>query len=184
MKQAALGRFLITTSAVAVATLFSVGWSEQHGVSLSVESAQARVGRPLTPVSVAGVARRQNRRAAYGAGWADSQPYWGARSYVGGYSPVGAAAVGAAAVGTAAAVGAGGRLYVAPNYYRNPFRADLSGVSWDAVRAYYAGGPWSGVVSGWPYNWDGWSGYAAQNGIGCTPGSIVKGGDGVNYVCQ
>src|SRR6516164_1158990 len=58
-----------------------------------LDSAQARVGRPLTPVSVAGVARRQNRRAAYGAGWADSQPYWGARSYVGGYSPVGAAAV-------------------------------------------------------------------------------------------
>ena len=29
------------------------------GVSLSIESAQARIGRPLTPVSVAGVARRQ-----------------------------------------------------------------------------------------------------------------------------
>ena len=47
-------------------------------VSLTVESAQARVGRPLTPVSVAGVARRTTRRAYYGA-----------------------AAVGAAAAGTA-----------------------------------------------------------------------------------
>jgi hypothetical protein len=27
--------------------LLSFGWSEQRGVSLSVESAQARVGRPL-----------------------------------------------------------------------------------------------------------------------------------------
>ena len=32
-----------------------------------VTQAEARVGRPLTPVSVAGVARRQNRRAYYGA---------------------------------------------------------------------------------------------------------------------
>src|SRR6185312_9187216 len=55
----------IATSAFACATLVSFSWSEQRGVSLSVESAQARVGRPLTPVSVAGVARRQNRRAAY-----------------------------------------------------------------------------------------------------------------------
>lgn len=47
--------------------MFSLDWSEQNGVSLSIESAQARVGRPLTPVSVAGVARRQTRRAAYGA---------------------------------------------------------------------------------------------------------------------
>ncbi|MBR0830732.1 hypothetical protein JQ596_35030 [Bradyrhizobium manausense] len=60
------------------ATLLSFGWSEQGGVSLFVESAQARVGRPLTPVSVAGVARRQTRRAV-----------------------VGGAAVGAAAAGTA-----------------------------------------------------------------------------------
>jgi hypothetical protein len=53
----------IATSTCACAVLFSFGWSEQRGVSLSVDSAQARVGRPLTPVSVAGVARRQNRRA-------------------------------------------------------------------------------------------------------------------------
>ena len=94
----------LAASAFTCAALLSFGWSEQGGISLSIESAQARVGRPLTPVSVAGVARRQNRRAAYGAGWADSQPYWGARSYVGGYG-----VPGAVAVGTAAAVGAGAR---------------------------------------------------------------------------
>ena len=43
-----------------------VGWSQNDGLSLSVDSAQARVGRPLTPVSVAGVARRTTRRAVVG----------------------------------------------------------------------------------------------------------------------
>ena len=130
MKQAGMGRFLIATSAVAFATLFSVGWSEQHGISLSVDSAQAR------------------------------------------------------------------RLYVSP-YGHGPFRADLSGLSWDAVRAYYVGGPWCGAggptgygaAAGalWAGTWgcySGWPDYAQRNGIGCTPGSIVKGGDGINYVCQ
>jgi hypothetical protein len=65
MNQMSLRTFAIASSAFASATLLSFSWSEQRGVSLSVESAQARVGRPLTPVSAAGVARRQNRRAAY-----------------------------------------------------------------------------------------------------------------------
>jgi hypothetical protein len=45
------------------------------------------------------------------------------------------------------------------------------------VRAYYFGGPWS-------YGYSGWTDYAARNGIGCVPGSLVKGGDGIMYVCQ
>ncbi len=36
------------------------------GVTSFVSSAQARVGRPLSPVSVAGVARRTGRRCANG----------------------------------------------------------------------------------------------------------------------
>jgi hypothetical protein len=56
----------------------SFNWSPTEGLSLAFGSAEARVGRPLTPVSVAGVARRTTRRAV-----------------------VGGAAVGAAAVGTA-----------------------------------------------------------------------------------
>jgi hypothetical protein len=92
----------VSTAVIAVAafvcsTCLSLGWSEQAGISLSVESAQARVGRPATPASVAGVARRQTRRS-YGHGVA------------------GAAAVGAAVVGTAAAVGAAG-YYGGPGYY-------------------------------------------------------------------
>lgn len=37
------------------------------GVHSLISSAEARVGRPLTPVSVAGVARRTVRRCAVGA---------------------------------------------------------------------------------------------------------------------
>ena len=114
MRQMGLKKLAIVTATVAVATLFSVGWSEQRGISLSVESAQARA-----------------------------------------------------------------RLYVTPYYY-NPYRADLTGLSWYAVRAYYAGGPWSGPY----FSYAGWADYAQRNGIGCTPGTIVKGGDGINYVCQ
>ena len=67
MKQASLGKAAIAVSVFACATMLTFDWTEQKGLSLSVESAQARVGRPLTPVSVAGVARRQGRRAAIGA---------------------------------------------------------------------------------------------------------------------
>lgn len=68
MKQMSLRKVAMAASAFACAAVLSFGWSEQGGVSLSVESAQARVGRPLTPMSVAGVARRQTRRAVVGAG--------------------------------------------------------------------------------------------------------------------
>jgi len=71
------------------------------------------------------------------------------------------------------------RLYVTPGWYYNPYRVDPS-VGWYAVRAYYQGGPWSGPY----YSYTGWSDYASRNGIGCTPGTIVKGGDAINYVCQ
>lgn len=37
-----------------------------HGAHGLIQAAEARVGRPLTPVSVAGVARRSVRRCAVG----------------------------------------------------------------------------------------------------------------------
>ena len=91
-----LKKATLAASAFAIAASFSLGWSEQGGISLSAPSAQARVGRPLTPVSVAGVARRQARRGAYGAG-------------------IAGAAVGAAAIGTAAAI-AGAPYGAYPGY--------------------------------------------------------------------
>ncbi len=69
MRRMSFRKVAIAAASVACATLFSVSWSEQRGVSLSIESAQARIGRPLTPLSVAGVARRHYRRAAYGYGY-------------------------------------------------------------------------------------------------------------------
>src|SRR3984893_13162266 len=105
----------LAASAFTCAALLSFGWSEQGGISLSIESAQARVGRPLTPVSVAGVARRQTRRAVYGAG---------------------AVGAGAAAVGTAAAVGATSPYYTGAGYY--------AGSPYYGGRSNYGGGPYYG----------------------------------------
>src|SRR5215510_5731336 len=106
----------LAVSAFAFAAIFSFGWSEQDGISLSVESAQARVGRPLTPLSGAGVARRQYRRSAYGTG------------------VVGAGVVGAAAIGTAAAVAANAPYYGGTGYYGDPYYRGAR---------YYTGGPYA-----------------------------------------
>lgn len=45
------------------ATPVSLHWSPITTPSLAVDSADARIGRPLTPMSVAGVNRRVHRRA-------------------------------------------------------------------------------------------------------------------------
>jgi hypothetical protein len=49
----------IFSAAILVSSLMEIGLSDTYSL---VASAQARVGRPLTPVSVAGVARRTTRR--------------------------------------------------------------------------------------------------------------------------
>ena len=127
MKQASLSKAAIATATLACATLFSFSWSEQHGVSISVESADARVGRPLTPVSVAGVARRQARRDAYGYG-----------------AGVVGTGLGVAAVGTAAAVAAtqpwgwGSGPYVGTGYYGGPLSARAA---YQGSYGSYASGP-------------------------------------------
>jgi len=177
MKQMSLTTGVIAASTFACAALLSFGWSEQRGVSLSIESAQARVGRPLTPVSVAGVARRQNRRAAYGYG-----------------AGVVGAGLGAAAIGTAAAVGAatspwgwgGDPYYTGTGYYGRGVRGARAAYvapatasaapAWSLRRAYYENGPW--------YGYSGWDDYAARGGIVCKPGTLVKADNGLSYPCQ
>jgi hypothetical protein len=63
------------------------------------------------------------------------------------------------------------------------------------VRAYYNGGPWCSVGGGFgtagglfgreSYTcYSGWDAYKQLNGIGCDPGTAIKGGDGIMYVCQ
>lgn len=174
MKPLSLSKIAIATSTFTFATLLSFGWCEQSGVSLSVESAQARVGRPLTPVSVAGVARRQNRRAAYGYGY--------------GAGVVGAGLAGAAVVGTAAAVAATSPAWGTGPYYNRPYVGSgalaanayyggpIESTPFYLQKAYYADGPW--------YGHSGWADYKARNGIVCDPGTMIKGSDGVMYRCQ
>lgn len=103
----------VAASTFACAAMFSPGWSEQGGISLSVNKADAQQRVYIT--------RGYAARAAY----------------------------------------------VEPG-------------SWYAVRAYYFGGPWSGPR----FSYTGWTDYAARNGIGCTPGTAIKGGDNIMYVCQ
>ncbi|QDF42259.2 hypothetical protein FJN17_05865 [Bradyrhizobium symbiodeficiens] len=78
MTSSMLGKLSVAAIVAGVGMSVSFGWSSNETLSLSFSQADARVGRPLTPVSVAGVARRTTRRAV-----------------------VGTAAVGAAAAGTA-----------------------------------------------------------------------------------
>jgi hypothetical protein len=166
MTQISSTKIAIAISTFAGAALLSFGWSEQRGVSLSIDEAQARVGRPLTPVSVAGVARRHNRRAAYGYG-------------------VGAGLAGAAAVGTAAAVAAtsptwgwGSPYSSSPAYYgANAAQTDPDfGKPHYAMRAYYRGAPY--------YGYAGWEDYSGRNFLKCTPGTMTKLDDGNMYLCQ
>ncbi len=108
-----LGKAAIAASTFACAAVFSLGWSEQSGVTLSIDKAEAAT-----------------------------------------------------------------RVYVARNYAASATYYTVTGLPWDAVRAYYAGGPWVGMYTG------GWADYAARNGISCTPGTAIKGGDGIMYLCQ
>jgi hypothetical protein len=63
MRKISVKQASLAVAALAFGALASINWSPGGSPSLAVESAQARVGRPLTPVSVAGVARRTTRRA-------------------------------------------------------------------------------------------------------------------------
>jgi hypothetical protein len=153
----------LAACAFSCAAMFSFGWTEQGVVSLSVEGAQARVGRPLTPVSVAGVARRQARRGAYG---------------------VGVVGAGAAAVGTVAAIAAappygGWGNTRGTNNWGNAYAAQTDayyGQPHYVHRAYHGHSPY--------YGYGNWDDYAVRNAIRCTPGSYTKLDDGRMYVCQ
>jgi hypothetical protein len=80
-------------AAFIVAAPVSLDWAPSKGMVLSTDTAQARVGRPLTPGSVAGVNRRVHRRAyrrgvyygAAGAAGAYGAYYYGRRAYCGYY---------------------------------------------------------------------------------------------------
>ena len=58
---------IVAVAAILCSSPLSLRWSSIDTPSLSVDRAEARLGRPLTPMSVAGVNRRVHRRAYYGA---------------------------------------------------------------------------------------------------------------------
>jgi hypothetical protein len=70
---------IIAATALFCAAPVSLQWSPAKTPSLSLNTADARVGRPLTPMSVAGVNRRVHRRAYYGAAAAGAGYYAAAR---------------------------------------------------------------------------------------------------------
>ncbi len=118
MSKTSLGKAALAVSVFACTTMLSVGWTEQKGVSLSIERAQAQMADPYTR----GVERRQARRAAVGA------------AAVGG-----AVAAGALAAGATAAYYGGGGPYA---YYGGP--AGYGGPGGYSGVAYYGGpGVWS-----------------------------------------
>ena len=53
---------IISGAALLTAVPFTLQWS-QNNVTVSLDSAEARIGRPLTATSIAGVSRRVHRRA-------------------------------------------------------------------------------------------------------------------------
>ena len=80
----------LVAAAVLCAAPISLHQSQDKGLSLSVDKALARIGRPLTPGSVAGVHRRYERRAYRGG-------YYGHGNYGQGYYGHGGSQAGAAA---------------------------------------------------------------------------------------
>ena len=61
-KLTVIGAILLAAATLSVSPV-SLTWSPNQGVSVSQDKAYAEIGRPGTPGSVAGVARRQTRRA-------------------------------------------------------------------------------------------------------------------------
>ncbi len=71
---------IIAVAAILCSSPVSLRLSSTNMPSVSVDRAEARLGRPLTPMSVAGVNRRVHRRAYYGAAAAGAAAY-GAHYY-------------------------------------------------------------------------------------------------------
>lgn len=72
-------RNIILSAVVTVALTGGLLWNGEMVINNGlVSSAEARIGRPLTPMSYAGVARRTTRRAvAVGAGAVAAGAYYG-----------------------------------------------------------------------------------------------------------
>ena len=126
---------IMVGGALLAAVPLSPQWSAEKNLVLSLDRADARIGRPLTPGSLAGVNRRVNRRAYrgayYGAAAAGAAAAYGVGSYYGsygypayssgsyGYPAYGSGSYGYPAYGS----GYGYPAYGAGGYYRPGVRA-------------------------------------------------------------
>jgi hypothetical protein len=129
-----------TLAAVVLAAApVSLHWSPTRTLSLSLDKADARVGRPLSPGSIAGVNRRVDRRTAR-------------RAYYGG----------------AAAIGAAGAYYgAAGSNYGYGYGNDSSG--YDNLYSYAPGaGAVTQDYTNSPSVNDGGTGYNVQHNLGIT----------------
>jgi hypothetical protein len=121
--------WIIGGAALLTAAPFSLQWSQKN-VALSLDSADARIGRPLTATSIAGVHRRAYRRAYRSAVYAGAAGY-GYGSYSGyGYPSYSS--------------------YYAPQSYSSYYAPYTSPYSNYAPYSYYRQ-PYSGSYGGWRY---------------------------------
>jgi hypothetical protein len=104
---------IIVGAAILAAAPLSPQWSQKK-VALSLDSAQAREGRPLTATSVAGVSRRAYRRAVYGTAYGYN-PYTDC-----GYVPYGFGWTSPCGYYTSTYTPPYGFSYAAPNSYYGP----------------------------------------------------------------
>ena len=156
MSQQSLTKAALAISVFACAGMLSFDRSEQQGVSLSIERAQAQMVDPSTPAVTRRQARRQARQAAADA------------AAVG----AGAVAAGAVAAGATAAYYAGGGPYYSGGYTGGGPYAYYGGYGTNVGYGGYAGpGVWS-------------QDYASRNGIICQPGTTVRLDDGLMHRCQ
>jgi len=77
---------MIASVVLLTAAPLSPHYSPAKLLTVAIDRAEARVGRPLTPMSVAGVHRRAHRRAYYGAAAAAGAAAYGAHRACG-YAP-------------------------------------------------------------------------------------------------
>ena len=125
---------IMVGGALLAAVPLSPQWSAEKNLVLSLDRADARIGRPLTPGSIAGVNRRVHRRAYrgayYGAAAAGAAAAYGVGSYYGsyGYPGYSSGSYGYPAYGSgygypAYGSGYGYPAYGAGGYYRPGVRA-------------------------------------------------------------
>ena len=129
---------IIGGAAIMTAVPLSFQWSQEN-VALSLDSAEARIGRPLTATSIAGVNRRVHRRAyrrsVYAGAVAAGVGAYGYGSYYGysspaysGYVPYGFSYAAPYGSHSSSYAPYGSYSYAAPysyygpsSYYRRPF---------------------------------------------------------------